>query len=454
MNRDPDVLALALAAAFLDGEWTVDGLTERGAAALAVKPGRMRPIVTEVLAAYRSAPVDRRRELASFIGMRPQYRILWHHGRAPVLVEHPLPVARAARLRWAVPSIDTIQDLADWAGMSTSQLDWYADIKSLERRAHPRLRHYDREWTYSRRGRIRLLERPRSGLKALQRRLLHEVLNVVPTHDAANGFVAHRSIQTFAAPHVGRDVVIRLDLAAFFSSIAAGRAFGVWRMLGYPEAVAHVMTGLVTTAVPLDVVRLAPEALRTKDLSSRRRLLADLAHPHLPQGSPTSPALANLVAYRLDGRLAGLATAASASYTRYADDLALSLQGDDAARRARRLIDGVRRIVHEEGFRVNDAKTRVMTRAQRQRLCGVVVNDSLGVARQERDALRALLFNCRRHGPESQNRSRHANFAAHVLGRIAWVAAVNPDQGAKLRAQFDEITWPSPDHDAASSVAE
>jgi len=61
------------------------------------------------------------------------------------------------------------------------------------------------------------------------------------------------------------------------------------------------------------------------------------------------------------------------------------------------------------------------------------------VLRAERDALRALLHNCRLHGPESQNRNGHNDFRAHLLGRIAWVTSVDSAQGARLRAQFDHI---------------
>ncbi len=351
-----------------------------------------------------------------------------------------MPTVAMAPMRWHVPPIDSMADLATWADLSAAHLDWYADVRSLERGAPAAMRHYDRTWSYNRRGRVRLLEQPRPRLKALQRRLLHEILDQVPAHDAAHGFVTGRSVRSFAAPHGGRDVVIRLDLTAFFATISAGRVFGVFRSIGYAEPVAHCLTGITTTVLPLADRRLVPPALRDDDLDARRRLLEHLARPHLPQGSPTSPTLANLVAYRLDTRLAGLARAADATYTRYADDLALSLHGLDAARRARRLVDTVRAVVREEGFRVNDAKTRIATRGQRQLLCGIVVNDRPGVLRPERDELRALLHNCQQHGPPSQNRNGHNDFRAHLLGRIAWMSSVNPVQGARLRLQFDQIT--------------
>lgn len=433
-------VATALGAAFLDGSWgSVPELATRGADAIEVTPRRLTATAKAVIAAYREPPRDRPRELATFIETLPSYDRLWRRGRAPRVWRHPLPTTAMAPTRWHVPRLGTMRDLAGWSGLTAGQLDWYADVRSLERSATRQLRHYDRGWIYNRRGSVRLLERPRPRVKALQRRVLHEILDLVPPHDAAHGFVPGRSVLTYAAPHVDRDVVVHLDLETFFAGIVAGRVFGVLRMAGYPEPVAHCLTGLATTVLPWSDLRQAPHALRDEDVPARRRMLDGLTRPHLPQGAPTSPALANLVAYRLDARLAGLAAAVGARYTRYADDLALSISGPDAARQARRLIDAVRTVVGEEGFRINESKTRLATSGHRQLLCGVVVNDRAGVVRGERDALRAILNNCRQHGPDTQNRGQHSDFRSHLLGRIAWVSAVNPAQGARLRAQFDQV---------------
>ena len=170
-----------------------------------------------------------------------------------------------------------------------------------------------------------------------------------------------------------------------------------------------------------------------------RRLGARLAVPHLPQGAPTSPALANLVCFRLDRRLAALAAAFGASYTRYVDDL--TLRGGARVGRGR-LAGLVGEIAREEGFRVNVAKTRAISSARRQDVLGVVVNDHPALPRRERDALRALLHNCATHGWATQLRGRDpATFRQHVLGRVAWAASVDPTSGARLLALADRIDW-------------
>jgi hypothetical protein len=132
----------------------------------------------------------------------------------------------------------------------------------------------------------------------------------------------------------------------------------------------------------------------------------------------TSPALANLCAYRLDLRLSGAAAACGISYTRYVDDLIFS--GDQAFMSKiegfKSMIDS---IIADEGFEPHFRKTRSQTQATAQQVVGMVINRKLNVPRREFDALKALLHNCRRHGPQGQNHLGHPVFRQHLLGRIA-----------------------------------
>jgi retron-type reverse transcriptase len=175
-------------------------------------------------------------------------------------------------------------------------------------------------------------------------------------------------------------------------------------------------------------------------MDAHHRLGRRLATPHLPQGAPTSPALANLSAFRLDKRLSGLAASLDASYTRYADDLTFS-GPTRLVRAANTLRRAVAEIVGEEGFAVNDHKSMLATREGRQRVCGVVVNERLNAPRHEYDVLKAMLHNARVHGPASQNRAAVADFRAHLLGRISWMESLNPKRGEKLRREFASIGW-------------
>ena len=425
-------LGSALAAAFLAGPWEQAGLTARAQAALRPRPRWIRRIVAEVLEYHHRPPLDRPRELAAFVEVLLE-RLRSPGAPAPPRIVHvPVFATEMGRRRFPVPVLDSPGDLAVLLDLATGTLGWLADARGLERRvADERLRRY-RYVLVARRGGgpPRVLEAPKPRLKAIQRRLLREILESIPPHDAAHGFRRGHSARTHAAAHTGRRVVIRLDLEDFFASVGAGRVFGILRSAGYPEGVAHALTALTTNTVPFEVT----------DALAHHRLRRRLASPHLPQGAPTSPVLANLCAFSLDRRLSGLAASLGAHYTRYADDLAFS-GGAGVLRRAEALRAGAAAIARDEGFRVNEAKSQLMSRAGRQRLGGVVVNAHPNVAREEYDALKAILRNAALRGPEGENRAGHPDFRAHLLGRVAWVASLNPARGERLRERFDAIDW-------------
>ncbi|WP_208544608.1 reverse transcriptase family protein [Rathayibacter sp. VKM Ac-2759] len=427
-----DVLVEALAHAFLGAEWTRDSLRAAAADSLGARRRWLGPLVTGVLVAFPHPPLDAPRELARCIaGLLPE--------RAQPVVAHLAPVAaRAVPSASPVPLIDGRDDLARLLAITPAQLDGFADLGGWNRRsAEGAVQHYDHVWR-ARPGRApRLLEVPRSRLTAVQRSVLDEVVGLAPVHGAAHGFVPGRSAVTGARVHAGAAMVVTLDLQRFFAQVSAPRVFGLLRGEGMTEAVAYAITGLCTHAVPIAVLRRMPAG---GDVDERAALRRSLTLPHLPQGAPTSPALANLALRRLDARLTGYAEAAGARYTRYADDLAFS-GGERFARRAEAFARGAERIVADSGYLVNPRKTRLRPSSVRQSVTGVVVNAHPNVRRADVDRLHAILHNCVAHGPAGQNRAGVPDFGAHLLGRIAWVAAVNPARGARLRALFDAIDW-------------
>ncbi|HEX7859965.1 MAG TPA: reverse transcriptase family protein [Verrucomicrobiae bacterium] len=344
-----------------------------------------------------------------------------------------LPAAGAPR-GWKVLPITTVGELATRLNLNANELGWLADGRGLERKvSEERLRHYRYRWIGKRDGSARLVEAPKQRLRSIQRFLLEKVLNGIPPHEAVHGFRKGRSIKTFTAPHAGREVVLKLDLRNFFPSVIAARVRAIFLTAGYPESVAEVLTGLCTNSVPAAVITEAPVE---KGYYFRKLY----GQAHLPQGAPTSPALANLCAFRLDCRLAGLAKAAGATYTRYADDLLFS--GDpEFERSVERFYIKVCAIALEEGFEVNTRKTRVMRRSVSQRAAGLVLNEKVNIGRREFDALKAILTNCVRTGPAEENRGKVADFYSHLAGRIGHVRMVNRARGEKLLGIFEKIKW-------------
>jgi RNA-directed DNA polymerase len=426
MNSYGRLLASALADAMLGGAWNRPALRERCGELLGRKPRWLGPVISSVLLAHPKAPRDGPRELAAFIISLDRFAESVHSRRPPVVGDRPVRPTAVVRMRWDTPLLHDVHRLGSFLGLSDGQLDWYADRRSLNRRApSDRLRHYRYAWVGS-----RLIEAPKPRLLSSQRRLLDQVLGRIPVHEAVHGFVPGRGVHTFAAPHAGAPVVVRIDLISFFASITAARVYGLLRAAGFPEPVAHTLAAFCTTRTPARVLSAAPPWL-----PQRPYRLALLRGAHLPQGAPTSPALANLCGHRLDRRLAGLASAFDARYTRYADDLAFS--GDLSPARISGLVRQVDTIASQEGFRVHPAKLRVRGRSDRQLLAGLVVNERPAVPREEYDRLRAILHDAARNGLDAANRAGHPDFPGYLAGRVNWVGQGRPARAAKLAGLLD-----------------
>lgn len=234
-------------------------------------------------------------------------------------------------------------------------------------------------------GGTRQILAPEDSLKALQRRILRRLLARLRSHPAAHGFERGRSIVTNARAHVGRAVVVRMDLRDFFTATTAKRVRKYFRGIGWNRPAARLLTHLCTW------------------------------EGGLPQGAPTSPRLSNLVNYRLDARLTGLATRKrlrdsfrtrrvvgtteiGATYTRYADDLTFSFPTDDPTV-IRYVIVVTKHIVGQEGYELHlRQKLQIRRRHDRQQVTGLVVNERADLPRSTRRWLRAVEHRADRDG--------------------------------------------------------
>ncbi len=429
-----------LALSILAGSWDRESLSDRLQRALDGSPPDPRRLATRLLFHFDSGLPPTREQLIAFLLNQDElHRYLdgQKSGKRPNLLLDPPVMGRPpdSMLTFPLPSIATVKDLCQWLGVFDYELAWFADIEQRQCRVtQSRLHHYGYRWIEKRSGSQRLIEIPKTRLKAIQRRISGEILNRVPPHDCAHGFTRGRSSRSYVAPHVGKPVVLRLDLKDFFHSVPIPRIGALFRRLGYPSTVARLLQGLCTHG---SSPSLAGDRFQSLSWEKRKRLV----DKHLPQGAPTSPAVANLCAWRLDCRLQGVANRFSLDYTRYADDLAFS-GGEHLLWLAPFLQRLIGAIALEEGFEINHRKTRLRTQAQSQRLAGVITNQKPNLPRAEFDRLKAILHNCVRSGPEAQNRLGANDFKAHLAGRIAYVTWLNPTRGARLKRLFDAIRWP------------
>lgn len=295
-----------------------------------------------------------------------------------------------------------------------------------------------------RRGEYRTISAPCAGLKCIQACLNKVLADMYEPHAAAMGFVAGRSVVDNAQVHVGQRYVYNIDLKDFFTSIRGDRIFG--RLQEHPFDMAASTAKMVVRlccGVDEDGVEV------------------------LPQGSPSSPILTNIVCERMDGKLAALAEAYGLRYTRYADDITFSGERNvfDAEGR---FCKALRHIVEvEEGLTINADKTRLGGRTVRQEVTGLTVNEKVNVSKAYVKTIRAMLANWEKSGyryaqacflnyyhPTKNSDGVHR--IENVLeGKLAYMKMVKGADDAtyqKLAARFARLVEKSRNDMAAGSV--
>ena len=316
----------------------------------------------------------------------------------------------------------TVNALADLLQTTIDELRFLAFNREVSKTTH-----YKRFYLAKKTGGQRLISAPMPRLKDIQYRILNSILYKIHVHDAVHGFAPGRSIISNARPHVGQDVVINLDLKEFFPTVTYKRVKGLFRMLGYSEKVATVL-GLICTEPETEEVELDGE-----------RYFVHTSERRLPQGAPTSPALTNILCFKLDKRLAGMAQSLGFTYTRYADDVTFSASGE-ATNNIKKLLWRTKSIVTDEGFNVHPDKTRIMRRTTRQEVTGLVVNEGLSVPRDELKNFRALLFQIEKDGIAGKSfRGSDTETLSAIRGYAHFIKMVHPEKGAKYVDQVKAI---------------
>jgi RNA-directed DNA polymerase len=224
-------------------------------------------------------------------------------------------------------------------------------------------------------GGMRTISAPDKPLKQTQRLILRKLLGKLKSHPSATGFERGYSIVSNALPHVGQEVVVRLDLKDFFASTKAARIDNYFRKIGWNAEAAALLTRLCTH------------------------------ESSLPQGAPTSPRLSNLLNHHLDARLSALAQSLGMAYSRYADDMIFSgpaamNQSGKKSGRSNAVIEFAKRIVKEEGYILHTAKKlRIARKHDRQLVTGLVVNQKVNLPRKKRRWLRAVEHHIKANKP-------------------------------------------------------
>ena len=242
------------------GESSLEG-SEDSAAPLERNVRRLEPL------RYRTSLVRTANDREAS-GSTPSYR---YAPRNPRTGEW-LDLSTDADDRWldyyGLPHLTTPEELADWLEVSPGKLAWLTHrFTEGHRPPSEKSAHYHFHWIDKKSGGARLIEAPKPLLKSLQRKVLREIIEKIPPHPSAHGFVKGRSIVSNARPHVGRHTILKLDLENFYPSVRYRRVAAIFRSVGFSRDVAIWLARLTTSSAPYDLRFPAEAVVRSTAIS-------------------------------------------------------------------------------------------------------------------------------------------------------------------------------------------
>ncbi len=263
--------------------------------------------------------------------------------------------------------------------------------------------------------------------------------------DYVTGFVPEKSVVDNAERHVGMNYVFNTDLKDFFPSISKSR---VWATLKYypfkfNDTIADAIAGLCCTEVKID---------------GEKRWV-------LPQGSPCSPVLTNIVCRNLDRELHKLAKEYNLRYSRYADDITFS-SNRNVFRKGGEFQQKLETIIIAQRFSINEKKTRVQDKKQRQEVTGLVVSDRVNVTREYVRDLDNLLYIWEKYGeaeayakflvhysPKHNLHRNKPNMQSVVQGKLLYIKMVkgaDSEVWRRLQRRFNNLSGTKPSTESAT----
>lgn len=279
-------------------------------------------------------------------------------------------------------SIQTKRDVAEVLGSTLKSLAYNLYVLPPEKR-------YSTFQIPKKNGGDREICAPTPTLKYLQRQLADILVRYQDFRPCVHGFVKSRSIKSNAMVHRGRRIVINIDLKDFFKTINFGRVRGLF--LKAPFNFNDIVATTIAQICCYDGV--------------------------LPQGSPASPIISNYICRKLDSELLMFARKYKMNYSRYADDITFSTNMKCLSPKFGEIKDnqflmseGLKAIIENNGFVINESKTRYALRNNRQDVTGLIVNDKVNVPRKYVKRIRAMLHAWEKYGIEDATKEHLEKF--------------------------------------------
>jgi RNA-directed DNA polymerase len=245
-------------------------------------------------------------------------------------------------------------------------------------------------------------------MKGLQSWILVNILNRLNVSSSCKGFEKGSSTYYNAEPHKGANSLLTIDLKDFFPTVTQKNVFNIFKSLGYNNLISVILSNICTY------------------------------NEVLPQGSPCSPKLANLTAWQLDVRIQGYVGQRGINYTRYADDLSFSGLNPN---KVVQILPMIKKVIDEEDFKINTAKTRIAGLARAKIVTGLVIsNDAIGIGKQKFKSVRSKIFHLTLPSEQANIKLLH-----ETSGWLAYLKSVDVKRFNKAKKYIAELSIKYPE---------
>ena len=362
-------------------------------------------------------------------------------GRTDALLEDAITQSEALiNSEYGLPSVVSLNHLSKRTGVALPTIRSYVNRSNHNA--------YESFSISKRSGGRRFIRVPSPNLMQIQRWINEHILSRVPVHVASQAFKKGNSIHQCAARHCGAQWLIKVDVADFFESISEIQVCRVFKELGYQPLVAFELARLCTIRTGSLSPRRSYNQWRVRSPNSeiadyRVKLLG-----YVPQGAPTSPLLSNLVMRDSDGEIARIASKYKLKYTRYSDDVALSMRSKDFDRRqAREVVNEVYKVLSRAGLKPQFRKTNIVPPGSKKIILGLNVNGQVPRLQKEyRDRIRQHLYYIQKLGPSSHAAKRGFDsiwgMKSHLRGMIDYANMIEPEYARVCMDKFEAVDWP------------
>lgn len=314
-----------------------------------------------------------------------------------------------------LPIIKTDKELAETLGIEYEKLRYLAYHRDVVNSDN-----YHRYLIPKKKGGFRNIAAPKPTLKLAQRKILEDILYKIQVSNNAHGFIKEKSVVSGAKTHNNSpELLINMDIKDFFPTITFERVRGMFKSFGYSGYIASLLAMLCTYCERTEM-----------EIKGEKKYVATTKRI-LPQGSPASPMITNIICMNLDKRLNGLALKNNFIYTRYADDMSFSFNSIYKNIDVNKIIGLISKIVSEEGFKINKEKTKFLRKNNRQSITGVIINNNeIGVPKKWVKVLRAAIYNANKIKAEGKEVPRKT--LNEISGMACWLKAVNATRYEKI----------------------